>query len=501
MQRINTSNKDPDLFGTGKAGFQAGNPASGVKATFNSMLQDNAIQEELAALPEFAGLALDTALTVAGQDNAQNLKALYLVLLKQLMTSTTTAGTAPVFTATINSPVTLPLVAGLRFRAKFHAATTAASTLNLNALGAKSIKQYDSTGAKVTAVLAANMLTDVEYDGVDWVVRNPINTDAAYSVELQKQTYSSFTTVGTSPAYTATMTPAPAALAAGLRGRAKIHAAATAASTLDLNALGAKSIKQYDSSGAKVAAILAANMLVDLEFDGVDWVVLDPVVPARGMARFTTSGSFTVPPNVFSLAVTACAGGGGGGGGAGTSGQSTGVGGGGGGGGGAGRSIIKVVYAVTPGLVIPITVGGAGTAGIGATSAGIATGTSGGSGGSTVVGSLVTLLGGGGGALGGWSTGDTSPTGGGSGASGGAGYPSGSVGGDGNYAGYGGVGASSPFGGGGGSGRGGVSAGVVGSAAVGFGGGGGGGGGAYGAVAGPGGSGGVGAAGFVLIEW
>lgn len=277
MQRINTSNKDPDLFGVGKPGFQAGNPSSGVKATFNSMLQDNAIQEELAALPEFAGLALDTALTVAGQDNAQNLKALYLVLLRQLMTSTTTAGTAPVFTATISSPVALPLVAGLRFRAKFHAATTAASTLNLNALGAKSIKQYDSTGAKVTAVLAANMLTDVEYDGVDWVVRNPINTDAAYSVELQKQKYSSFTTAGTSPAYTATMTPAPAALAAGLRGRAKFHAAATAASTLDLNALGAKSIKQYDSAGVKVAAALYAGALVDLEFDGTDWVVLDGV--------------------------------------------------------------------------------------------------------------------------------------------------------------------------------------------------------------------------------
>src|SRR6185369_11180948 len=47
-------------------------------------------------------------------------------------------------------------------------------TLNRDATGAKSLKQYDLTGAKVAAVFATNQLTDVEYDGTDYVVLNRV---------------------------------------------------------------------------------------------------------------------------------------------------------------------------------------------------------------------------------------------------------------------------------------------------------------------------------------
>ncbi|MEK3684941.1 pyocin knob domain-containing protein [Paenibacillus sp. FSL R10-2736] len=51
-------------------------------------------------------------------------------------------------------------------------------------------------------------------------------------------------TAGTAPALTASITPAPAALTAGLRVSIKVHAATTGPVTLNLNGLGAKSIKK-----------------------------------------------------------------------------------------------------------------------------------------------------------------------------------------------------------------------------------------------------------------
>ncbi|WP_423392811.1 hypothetical protein [Burkholderia sp. LMG 21824] len=218
----------------------------------------------------------------------------------------------------------------------------------------------------------------------------------------------------------------------------------------------------------------------------------------KGISRFTSSSTFTVPALVTTIYISACAGGGGGGSGASNNGgQSSLVGGGGGGGGGAGQSIIRQPYTVTPGANIPITIGAAGTGGPspsnGAGSAGTA-------GGNTIVGSLITLTGGASG-IGGNSVQSNSPGGGGAGGAGGAGYPIGGNGSDGNYAGNGGVGASCPFGGGGPNGRAGTTANGA-AAAYGFGSGGGGGGGGYGsASAVPGGSGAAGAPGFVLIEW
>lgn len=98
----------------------------------------------------------------------------------------------------------------------------------------------------------------------------------------QLQLTTAFTTSGAAPNFTVSATPAPTALAANLRFRVKFHAAGTGTDTINVNALGAKSIKQYDTTGVKVAAIIAANQLADLEYDGVDFVILDPL-PISGL--------------------------------------------------------------------------------------------------------------------------------------------------------------------------------------------------------------------------
>lgn len=220
------------------------------------------------------------------------------------------------------------------------------------------------------------------------------------------------------------------------------------------------------------------------------WVSLANSAPRQ--SAFTSSGSFTVPPGVTTLYISAVAGGGGGGAGAGGT-SATGSG---GGGGGAGASVLKLAKTVSPGETLTITVGGAGSGSSGAGSSGGTTSVSG-----SVSGLLQTLTGGTGGAAG------TNATGGSAGGSGGAGFPSGSDGQDtstvasGSPSGTGGVGASSPFGGGGGCGRGASVNGVGGKGAAGYGSGGGGGGGYYTTGGGTGGLGGNGTPGWVLIEW
>jgi hypothetical protein len=215
-------------------------------------------------------------------------------------------------------------------------------------------------------------------------------------------------------------------------------------------------------------------------------VALGQLYTQKGIQRFTSSGSFTVPVGVTTIYASGCAGGSGGGGSNTTSSNNSG----GGGGGGYGQSIQKVPYTVTPGQVIAITIGAGGAGG--------AIGTAGGAGGSTIVGSLITLAGAGGGQPGG-AAGATS-----SGGIGGSGYPYGGYGTDSGATagvGGGGWGASGPFGGGGANGRGNGGTAISGRDAYGYGSGGGGAGGVSQSVTGSGAAGGNGMPGVVIIEW
>lgn len=117
--------------------------------------------------------------------------------------------------------------------------------------------------------------------------------------ELQAQTFTAFTTAGTSTAYTLMASPAITSLNANQRFRVKFNAANTTTTpTLSINGLAATALKIYDTAGVKqnpAVGALALNMLTDVEYDGTDMVVLDPLVPAA---------SSTVP-GVVELATTA----------------------------------------------------------------------------------------------------------------------------------------------------------------------------------------------------
>ena len=106
----------------------------------------------------------------------------------------------------------------------------------------------------------------------------------------QAQTGLAFTSAGVSPALTLTPSPALTAYSANQRFRVKFAAASTGSDTLNISGLGAKNIKQYSATGAKVAAVFAVNQLADVEYDGTDFVMLDPLPSVAVQATETISG-------------------------------------------------------------------------------------------------------------------------------------------------------------------------------------------------------------------
>jgi len=154
-----------------------------------------------------------------------------------------------------------------------------------------------------------------------------------------------------------------------------------------LNTLPIKAVVNPDGTPLGNSELTVGEM-VTLRYDGTNCQLISRVMSDRVNAGFrnfiayTASGSFTVPTGVTKIYFEVWGGGGGGGA---TSGSGT------AGGGGGGGGHIRGTSAVTPGAVIPITVGAGGASGVfpnpggngGASSLGsIATGNGGGGGGS-----------------------------------------------------------------------------------------------------------------------
>lgn len=270
---------------------------------------------------------------------------------------------------------------------------------------------FAKTGNKVAVPDAIDTDGDVSYtEGFNYNFERNLATDPlAKPVGRQKlnQIFNDITdavgdvqtaliTVATTGAYVAGGTPfvaTPAKALSTLTG-ARLHlsfsAAGGAAPTINVSGLGAKSIKQYDSTGAKVAPVITANQLVDVEYDGIDFVLLDQLPYSAGQQKFTANGSFNVPTNVRKLFVTLVGGGGGGAGAISTSPYSP-------GGGGAGGVKYRVPLSVSPGQVISVTIGAGGAGGFGTASGGTFANSNGGGGGTSSFGALLSASGGGGG--------------------------------------------------------------------------------------------------------
>jgi hypothetical protein len=145
--------------------------------------------------------------------------------------------------------------------------------------------------ANITVLTGASLLAESLGSG-NWKIHWYFNQDGSSVLgvtpaQLQAQTYTTFTTGGTSTAYTLTPTPALTALATGQRFNVTFNATAGATPTLAISGLTAKSLKYYDAAGAKQAVSstqIAANLNSDVIYDGTDYVVVSPLFATTAAA-------------------------------------------------------------------------------------------------------------------------------------------------------------------------------------------------------------------------
>ncbi|NWC11961.1 hypothetical protein HX776_24555, partial [Pseudomonas agarici] len=99
------------------------------------------------------------------------------------------------------------------------------------------------------------------------------------------------------PSFTLTPSPAITAYAANQRFQVKFHAGGAGSDTINVSGLGAKNLKQYDSSGNKISAVIQGQ-LTDVVYDGTDFVMLD-ALPGNSQATETVLGSVKIATQVL----------------------------------------------------------------------------------------------------------------------------------------------------------------------------------------------------------
>jgi len=122
--------------------------------------------------------------------------------------------------------------------------------------------------------------TDPSADTTNWALQ--LISGAA----IQAQTYTAFTTGGTSGSFTLSPAPALGSYIANQRFRVKFHTVGNGSDNLNISGLGNKALKQYDQLGNKRSPRIYSGMQTDVEYDGTDLVIRDPV-PAGALLSDT----------------------------------------------------------------------------------------------------------------------------------------------------------------------------------------------------------------------
>lgn len=114
-------------------------------------------------------------------------------------------------------------------------------------------------------------------------------TPKKYAASLQGQKNTSATTTGTPTAQAIAPTPAITGYVAGQRFNVTFSLASGSNPTISVSGQPPKLLKQYDSSGGKVAAVFAANQNADIVYDGVDFIMLNALPISVSVPDATTS--------------------------------------------------------------------------------------------------------------------------------------------------------------------------------------------------------------------
>lgn len=143
----------------------------------------------------------------------------------------------------------------------------------------------------------SDVLTNTDVDNWDTGISDLYNGNGLYVV-----------TSGSANTYVATFSPAYTSYTAGMTLRVKFNTENTGTSTVNVDTLGAKTIKKVDGSDIDAGDIITDNIYL-LVYDGTNFILVNHNNYKFKNQVFTSSGNFTVP-KTGSYKVTVVGGGG-----------------------------------------------------------------------------------------------------------------------------------------------------------------------------------------------
>ena len=181
---------------------------------------------------------------------------------------------AYVITFAAGQPIPTAYTPGMKVSFKALNANTAASTVNVNGLGAVSIRR--ATGVALSAAdINSGQVVELTYDGTNFQMANYLgagttsNTSTSVNIPYVADS-------GTQNALVGTYTPAITSgqQVAGLVIAIKLANAITGACTINVNGLGAKSVTLGDGTNPPFNVFVAGEILL-LEYDGTKYQIVN----------------------------------------------------------------------------------------------------------------------------------------------------------------------------------------------------------------------------------
>lgn len=164
------------------------------------------------------------------------------------------------------SPVLPAYANGLMVNVKFANTNTGATTLQIDALGSYPVRKYGGTTALDAGDIRSGQITTLEFDTDHWEMQSQLAN--AFMDQQCSQIYAADSS-GTD-AYVITLSPALASYETGQMINFTAGTSNTGAATLNVNGLGAASIKKQFNQDLATGDILAGQM-VTVVYDGSNW--------------------------------------------------------------------------------------------------------------------------------------------------------------------------------------------------------------------------------------
>lgn len=162
---------------------------------------------------------------------------------------------------------------------------------------------YRNSGGALTRLPIGSTLQilNVDASGIPAWVANPSATTATYStagiatIDANVRYYAA--DAGSNDTYVITLSPAPTAYTTGMKISFKANTINTGAATLNVNSLGAKTIVKGVNTTLADGDI-AAGMFCTVIYDGTNFVLQNPVVPAISITDLSNYTANTLETNI-----------------------------------------------------------------------------------------------------------------------------------------------------------------------------------------------------------